>query len=136
MFTLKNSSLVTSSVGDVLRSNDNLFSSSIPILNRFKYDVLLSADDHGNGGNLSEKEKDFFLELPPGKNPKTRALGSQWRSQYSSDKEIIDAALDLYSRDFSYTHSVLQICLVTKKTSSFLRPKMGFANTLPVVSYF
>jgi len=44
------------------------------------------------------------LALPPDHDPRTRALGRQWRQEAGADDQaIIDRALDWIRRDFSYT---------------------------------
>ena len=44
------------------------------------------------------------LALPPDHDPRTRALGRQWRAEAgSNDQAIIDRALDMVRRDFIYT---------------------------------
>jgi len=46
------------------------------------------------------------LQYPGGSNPKTFALGTQWKKQISNKQEIIDKALDLFRfKDFYYTRT-------------------------------
>jgi hypothetical protein len=60
--------------------------------------------------------------LPPGFNPKTVAMGQAWKAQGLSPQQIIDKALALYRKEFSYSlrppllgrHSVDEFMFQTK----------------------
>jgi len=56
---------------------------------------------------LPEAARHFALRLPPGFNPRTHALATQWRTRYGSDDQaIVDAALALFhDGGFRYTMS-------------------------------
>lgn len=45
------------------------------------------------------------LELPPGYNPATRALAQSWRQAEGDPRRLLERALALFRRDFSYTLS-------------------------------
>lgn len=48
----------------------------------------------------------YLLQLPPGYNPRTLALGRQWRQQAGGDDAaIVSRALEWIGRDFAYTLS-------------------------------
>jgi len=52
---------------------------------------------------LSTRERERNLTLPPGFDPRTRALASQWRRDLGDDEAIVRAPLDLFRKDFFYT---------------------------------
>lgn len=55
---------------------------------------------------MSATRRQISLSLPYGFNPRTQALGAQWRQQYGNDSQaIINAALKLFRDRFSYTLS-------------------------------
>ncbi|MCX8006446.1 MAG: DUF3488 and transglutaminase-like domain-containing protein, partial [Burkholderiaceae bacterium] len=43
------------------------------------------------------------LQLPPGYNPRTRALAQRWRTEVSGAEQLVARALALFRRDFTYT---------------------------------
>ncbi len=56
---------------------------------------------------LTEFERRVSLQLPTQANPRTRALGRQWRQELGGDDAaIVQRALDWIRRDFSYSLSV------------------------------
>ncbi len=52
---------------------------------------------------LGARERERNLTLPPGFDPRTRALAAQWRSELADDEAIARAPLDLFRKDFFYT---------------------------------
>ena len=53
---------------------------------------------------LSEAQRETFLQLPSGANPRALALARQWRAQGLDDAGVIKAALDMFrGKDFYYT---------------------------------
>jgi transglutaminase-like putative cysteine protease len=51
----------------------------------------------------TEQELVEALELPPGYNPNARALAAQWRQTNDDPRAVLEQALDLFRRDFTYT---------------------------------
>jgi transglutaminase-like putative cysteine protease len=66
---------------------------------------LRSASSYRLQGQLSERERRRALQLPPGFDPQTRALGQRWRAQYGANEAAIaQAAMTLFhDGGFSYT---------------------------------
>lgn len=55
---------------------------------------------------LTAQQRAYFLFLPDGTDPRTRALGNQWRQQTGGQTQaIVQRALDWIGRDFAYTLS-------------------------------
>jgi transglutaminase-like putative cysteine protease len=52
---------------------------------------------------LDPAQRRRALALPPGFNPRTVALGRQWRMQLHDDRAIVNRALDWIRRDFRYS---------------------------------
>jgi hypothetical protein len=53
---------------------------------------------------LPEALRRVFLQLPPGSNPRSRALAEQWRSQGLDDEGVVSAALQMFHQNkFYYT---------------------------------
>jgi len=52
---------------------------------------------------LAPLERRAALLLPDGYNPRLRALATQWRERHGTDREMVQAALALYRKEFSYT---------------------------------
>ena len=59
---------------------------------RYRLDVQLGAH-----------ERERNLMLPPGFDPRARALASQWRRDLGDDEAIVRAPLELFRNDFFYT---------------------------------
>ena len=52
---------------------------------------------------LGARERERNLTLPPGFDPRARALASQWRRDLGDDEAIARAPLELFRQDFFYT---------------------------------
>ena len=52
---------------------------------------------------LSARERERNLMLPPGFDPRARALAAQWRRELPDDEAITRAPLSLFRKDFFYT---------------------------------
>jgi transglutaminase-like putative cysteine protease len=52
---------------------------------------------------LGARERERNLMLPPGFDPRARALASQWRRDLGDDEAIARAPLELFRQDFFYT---------------------------------
>jgi transglutaminase-like putative cysteine protease len=62
-----------------------------------------SALSYRLGAEAGDHERERNLALPPGFDPKSRALAAQWRRDLGSDDAVIRAALDLYRNSFTYS---------------------------------
>ncbi|GAB4174667.1 MAG: DUF3488 and transglutaminase-like domain-containing protein [Wenzhouxiangellaceae bacterium] len=63
---------------------------------------LTSQPDFIDSPRLMAVYRQLGLELPPGSNPRTRALASQLRAQYPDDRALIDAVLDWFRTEAFY----------------------------------
>ncbi len=73
-----------------------------PIVTRIRYDATSYTQYRLGGQRLSRREKNFSLQLNDGENPRTIALGEQWRDLNAQD--TVNAALTLFrEKDFYYT---------------------------------
>ena len=52
---------------------------------------------------LSDAQRQRYLALPDGGNPRARALAQVWRDEDASTEALVARALDLYAREFRYT---------------------------------
>ncbi len=52
---------------------------------------------------LGEGQRQRYLDLPQGSNPRARALAASWREEDPSTQGLVARALDLYRREFRYT---------------------------------
>ena len=52
---------------------------------------------------LAPRERERNLMLPPGFNPRARALAAQWRRDLGDDEAVARAPLGLFRKDFFYT---------------------------------
>ncbi len=69
-----------------------------PIRSRLRYDMvsLLEADPEAN------EERHYLeraLRLPPGFNPRARALAAQWRQSSASDLQVLERAVEHFRRE-------------------------------------
>ena len=93
-----------------------------PIISLSQY-RLRSYPRYRMGQTLGYDEKFRALQLPAGSNPKTMAMAQEWRKDNSDPQTIINKALQLYSREFTYTlrppvlgtHSIDQFLFDTKR---------------------
>jgi transglutaminase-like putative cysteine protease len=53
--------------------------------------------------NLPAHQRESYLALPPGFNPRTRALVAQWRAEDASPEALVQRALDWFGAEFTYT---------------------------------
>lgn len=75
-----------------------------PVAQRLRYSVTSAlALDLSEPVQLSADERTDNLRLPPQVNPRTRALAQSWRDLGLDDQAIIDRALSLFNRQFTYT---------------------------------
>jgi transglutaminase-like putative cysteine protease len=59
--------------------------------------------DYRYGENLSEKGRRAALQFDEGRNPRTIALGRQWRRESATEAEILQKAFTYFNREFTYT---------------------------------
>jgi transglutaminase-like putative cysteine protease len=72
-----------------------------PVRQRFHYGAASFIDYRQD---TAEAPGDATLQLPPGQNPRTVALGSQWASAHEMPEAIVAAALAFFrEKPFSYT---------------------------------
>lgn len=64
---------------------------------------LRSATGYRLAPDLEPAERARALALPADADPRTRALATRWRDEGRDDPGMVQAALDLYGRDFTYT---------------------------------
>ncbi len=75
-----------------------------PVRERLRYEMR-SYPDYKTGA-LSETERQRYLQLPIGGNPRARGLATEWRRRAASPAEIVQTALRLYrTENFIYTLS-------------------------------
>jgi transglutaminase-like putative cysteine protease len=76
-----------------------------PARQRLRYQIT-SQPKYRVETELRQLARRHALQLPPDVNPQARQLAQSWRANARSGKEIVDAALDLFSREaFFYTLS-------------------------------
>jgi transglutaminase-like putative cysteine protease len=75
-------------------------SSTRPLTQRRRY-ALTSHPRYRLGATAQELRE--ALELPPGYNPRARALAAQWRAANADPQRLLQQALELFRRDFAYT---------------------------------
>ena len=74
-----------------------------PIANLQAYEVTSAAPSQFEA-DLEPGIRDVALDLPPGYDPRARALAQQWRSEAGdNDAAIVRRALDMYHAQFSYS---------------------------------
>lgn len=76
---------------------DRTFWSTAPITHAAHYQVASVTDYRLGADGLAPGTRAAALQLPPGFNPRARALAAQWRAQVGDhDAAIVNAALDLF----------------------------------------
>ena len=65
--------------------------------------TMTSALGYELGLKLSERERERDLALPAGFDPRSRDLAQKWRNELGSDDAVIQAALDMFHREFFYS---------------------------------
>ena len=70
---------------------------------RFQYQVRSHIGYIADPELLSEAQLRLYTSLPNNSNPRTRALAQQLASQYSDTGQLIDALLQMFQSEFSYT---------------------------------
>jgi transglutaminase-like putative cysteine protease len=73
------------------------------IRSRFDYEIT-SYPEYRALEQLTDRQKELYLRLPAGSNPRTAALGREWRDQLLEPRTVIDRALNLFRTEtFFYT---------------------------------
>ena len=72
-------------------SRDNLIVAHTPVRNRLRY-AMTAYPDYQPPAEETPGRLAAMLRLPPEVNPRARALAQEWRRQYSSDADILQAA--------------------------------------------
>ncbi|HWV17284.1 MAG TPA: DUF3488 and transglutaminase-like domain-containing protein [Rhodocyclaceae bacterium] len=84
-------------------SNDHLLLAHQPVRNRLRY-AMRSYPDYRAPAEESQNRLNTALRLPAAGNPRTRALGEDWRARYANDAEILQAASTFFQQQLlSYT---------------------------------
>src|SRR5690606_29331367 len=84
-------------------NNDNLLLARQPVRTRLRYDMR-SYPDYRPPLEERPSRLGNALRLPAEGNPRTRALGEDWRARYASDAEILQAATAFFQQQLlSYT---------------------------------
>lgn len=82
--------------------SDRVLVANVPVAQPRQYRVV-STTGYVLAPTLHAIERQQALALPDGFDPRTRALGAQWRAQGLSDDAIVTAALDRFRASFTYT---------------------------------
>ena len=84
-------------------NGEGLILANMPVRNRLRY-TMQAYPDFQPPPEESPRILAAALRLPPGVNPRTRALAEQWRTQYSRDADILRAASEFFGRQLlAYT---------------------------------
>ena len=74
-----------------------------PVRNRLRYDLRSFTDYRATDGS-GEEEMRTATRIPPGGNPRARALGAEWRGRLANDEAIMRQGLEfLRAGGFEYT---------------------------------
>jgi transglutaminase-like putative cysteine protease len=87
---------------NAVRGSDMSLVADKPVDQLLRYRAR-SALSYRLDAQLSARERERNLMLPPGFDPRARALASQWRRDLTDDEAIARAPLSLFSKDFFYT---------------------------------
>lgn len=124
LFSLMTPQSVSNTGNSIRITADSLLMNRIPVAQRMRYQVSSALQiDWSQAPQLNSVQRDQYTRLPRNSNPQTRALAQSWRDQKISDEQIIERALALFNREFSYTlqppllgeHSVDEFLLASKR---------------------
>ena len=87
--------------GATLKSDLQL-TTPVEIRDRRRYEVT-SFLDYRYGENLSERGRRAALQFDENRNPRTVALGRQWRRDSANEAEVLQKAFQYFNREFTYT---------------------------------
>lgn len=102
LFALDN--LVSPAPANTVQMDDGRMMATMPTRRFRRLENLESVVDSAlDVEGLDDLQRQRSLALPDGFNPKTLALGRQWKRQGLSEQQIVDKALALYRENFSYS---------------------------------
>ena len=87
--------------GATLRPDLQLMTSA-DIRERRRYETT-SFLDYRYGENLSERGRRAALQFDENRNPRTVALGRQWRREAADEAQVLQKAFTYFNREFTYT---------------------------------
>jgi transglutaminase-like putative cysteine protease len=104
-------------------TRDHLLYNPTPVVQRLRYEVSSALAAPSAQQTLGNLEQRFYTQLPQGSNPNTQAMAKQWRAEGLDDQAIIDRALVLFRREFTYSlqppmlgqHAVDEFLFSTRK---------------------
>ncbi len=128
LFSLMKPTQVTNVTNSIRITADSILMNRIPVAQRLRYEVTSALDEQWpSAPQLSPAQRDIYTRLPPGSNPQTLALVQGWREQASGERAMIDRALKLFNREFTYT--LQPPVLGTHSVDEFLfQSKRGFCE--------
>ncbi len=128
LFSLMKPIQVTNVTNSIRITADSILMNRIPVAQRLRYEVTSALDEQWpSAPQLSPAQRDIYTRLPPGSNPQTLALVQGWREQASGERAMIDRALALFNREFTYT--LQPPVLGTHSVDEFLfQSKRGFCE--------
>mgnify|MGYP002716971294 FL=1 len=104
LFSLMTPQSVSNTSNSIRITADSLLMNRIPVAQRMRYQVTSALQiDLPQAPQLNSFQREANIRLPLNSNPQTRALAESWRSQNLSNEQIIDKALALFNREFTYT---------------------------------
>ena len=124
LFSLMTPQKVANPGNSISITADSLLMNRIPVAQRMRYQVTSALQiDWSQAPQLNHFQREAYTRLPRDSNPQTRQLAESWRSQNLSSEQIIDKALALFNREFTYTlqppllgeHSVDEFLLSSKR---------------------
>ena len=124
LFSLMTPQSVTNPANSIRITADSLLMNRIPVAQRMRYQVTSAlAPAPQTNPQLSQNQFDYYTRLPDRGNPRARELAESWRRQNLDDGQIIENALALFNREFTYTlqpptlgeHSVDEFLLISKR---------------------
>lgn len=105
-------------------THDYLLYNPTPVTQRLRYEVSSALQvTHSAPLALDKNARAAYTHLPVNSNPQTLALAKRWRAEGLNNQAIIDRALALFNRDFTYSlqppvlgqHSVDEFLFTTRK---------------------
>jgi protein-glutamine gamma-glutamyltransferase len=124
LFSLMTPQEVQNPTNSIRITADSLLLNRVPITQRMRYEVTSALQTTWpEAPQLTTFQRDSYTRLPEASNPKTLALARSWREQQLNDQQIVDQALAIFNREFTYTlqppvlgkHSVDEFLFQTKR---------------------
>ncbi|HTF98635.1 MAG TPA: DUF3488 and transglutaminase-like domain-containing protein [Cellvibrio sp.] len=128
LFSLMTPLQVSNVTNSIRIAGDSLLMNHIPLAQRMRYEVRSALQrEWPEPPQLTDQQRDMYTRLPNESNPQTHALAQTWLDQELSDQQIIDKALALFNREFTYT--LQPPILGTHSVDEFLfQSKRGFCE--------